>query len=408
MKVVLSSRGSRGDVNPIIEVASALKNAGNDVSICIPEIFKDYTQSLGIEPSVYENEDIKKLMKELGSGFGSIKGAFDLFSNSIDEQFNFMIDATKDADALVTTVNEIAAPTVAEYRKIPHFRVTFAPVLPGNHPPPFMPWQNMPVLFNKIGWSGLSMISKIIIKKFINKKRVELGLKPANNSNYYHTGKSHTLLAINPELAPPCKVWEGRYKYDYTGYCYGNIDGQLDEKQLEFIESGERPVYIGFGSVQVKNPDKFTQMVVSAVEKVGCRAVIGQGWAGLGSGYVNNDIFSIGDSHHGTLFSKMAGIIHHGGSGTTHTAARAGLPQFILPQIVDQYYWGDRIFKMGIGPKPVPPKKITVDRLAFALDDLRNGQYRTQAHQLAQNMRNDDGVQNIVNIVTDYRNTAIV
>jgi len=396
MKVILSSRGSRGDVNPIIEVAATLKNSGHEVMICVPEIFKDYCHELGLDPTLYP-EDSKAVMQNMGSGLGSLKGAFDFFSSSVEDQFKYMLDV--DADAVVTTINEIAAPTIAEYRKIPHFRIGFSPVLPGNHAPPFMPWQNMPPLLNRMGWNGLNIFSKMVIKKFVNTKRIELGLKAAKDSNAYHTGNSHTLLAINPELAPPCKTWKNRYKYDYTGYCYGQINGGLDAGLLAFIESGNPPVYVGFGSVQIDNPKAFTDIVVEAVKQVGCRAIVGQGWTGLGNNQINKNIFCIGESDHGTLFPKLAGIVHHGGSGTTHTAAKAGIPQFILPQFYDQYFWGNAIYKMGIGPKPITPNKVSVKKMVVALDEMTKGKYITPAHALSQTMKNEDGVREIANIV---------
>jgi UDP:flavonoid glycosyltransferase YjiC (YdhE family) len=405
MKAVLSSRGSRGDVNPIIEIGGGLKKKGHEVAICVPALFKEYAEKQDLNPSIY-NEDSKELMKGLGSGLSSIRKAIAFFENSIDQQFDFMLDATKDADVLITTVNELSAPTIAEYRNIPHFRLTFAPALPGNHPPPFSPWQNMPVILNKLGWGILSMLSSMAIRKFISKKRKYLGLLPVKNSNDYHTGKSHTLLSINSELAPPCHTWEGRYNYDYTGYCYGQIDGELDQELLKFIERGAPPVYVGFGSVHIKNPDKFTKMLVDAVSRVGCRVGIGQGWTELGEGYLQDNIFCIGDSNHATLFKKMAGIIHHGGSGTTHTAAKGGIPQFILPQIVDQYYWGNRILEMGLGPAPIIPKKVKTKDLANALYGLTNGTYRKNTIGLSEMMKEEDGVQRSIKIILDKLNTS--
>ena len=398
MKVVLSSRGSRGDVNPIIEVASKLQQSGHEASICVPEMFEDYCNELGLQPSLYA-EDSLEVMQNMGSGIGSLKGAFDFFSKSTEQQFDFMLDASADADALVSTINEIAAPTIAEYRKIRHYRIGFSPILPGNQAPPFMPWQNMPTLLNKIGWKGLNLFSKMIIKKFINNKRLELGLKPVKDSNYYHTGNSHTLLAINPELAPPCKTWEKKYNFDYTGYCYGQIDGGLTPDLQKFIDTGEPPVYIGFGSVQIENPKEFTDLIVRAVDEAGCRAIVGAGWTGLGNGHINTHVFCVGDTNHGTLFPQLSGIVHHGGSGTTHTAARAGIPQFILPQFYDQYFWGNSIYKRGVGPKSVVPKKINIKTMATALSEFKAGKYSNDASQLSQSMKDEDGVREIVRII---------
>ena len=400
MKAVLSSRGSRGDVNPIIEIGGLLNKKGHDVAISVPAVFQEYASTQGLNPSIYD-EDSKELMKGLGSGLSSINKAMDFFKNSIDQQFDFLLDATKNADVLIATVNELTAPTVAEYRNIPHFRLTFAPVLPGNHPPPFSPWQNMPVIFNRLGWGILSILSFLAIRKFINKKRKELGLTPVRDSNNYHTGRSHTLLSINPDLAPPCETWEGKYKYDYTGYCYGQIDGALNEDVLKFIDNGERPVYVGFGSVHIKNAEQFSQMVVDAATETGCRVILGQGWMDLGNGYIKDNIFCINDSHHATLFPKMAGIVHHGGSGTTHTAAKAGIPQLILPQTVDQYFWGNRIRKMGLGPGSIIPKKIKTRDLVDAFNNFTSGKYTKNVKALSEKMKNEDGVKRSVEIILE-------
>lgn len=399
MKVVLSSRGSRGDVNPIIEVAALLQKAGHQAAISVPELFNDYCLELGLKPSLYA-EDSMEVMQGMGSGLGSLRGAFDFFSKSAEQQFEFMLEASADADALVTTINEIAAPTIAEYLKIPHFRVGFAPILPGKHAPPFMPWQNMPTLINRLGWKGLNIFSKMIIKKSVNKKRIELGLKAVRDSNYYHTGNSHTLLAINPGLAPPCKTWENRYHYDYTGYCFGQINGNLDPELENFINNGEPPVYIGFGSVQIENPKEFTELIVKAIDKTGCRVIVGAGWTGLGNGHINTQVYCVGDTHHGTLFPKMAGIVHHGGSGTTHTAARAGIPQFIVPQFYDQYFWGNSVYKGGLGPVPVIPKKMNIETMAAVLNEFKSGKYQFRASQFSASMKDEDGVEEIAKIVT--------
>lgn len=400
MKIVYSSRGSRGDVNPIIEVAAILNKEGHETRLFVPELFKDYSIKRGLNPTLYP-EDSMEVMQNMGSGFGSLKGAYAFFSNSVEDQFNFMMDAAADADILITTINEVAAGTIAEYHNIPHYRIGFSPVLPGNHAPPFMPWQNMPAFMNRMGWKGMELFSKQVLKKFVNPRRIKLGMEPVKDSNQYYTGNSHTLLAINPVLAPPCDSWDNkhRYKYDYSGYCYGPINGGLNPELLEFINSGAPPVYIGFGSVIIDNPKLFSKIVVEAVEETGCRAIVGQGWTGLSNKFIHKDIFPVGETDHGSLFPLMAGIVHHGGSGTTHTAAKAGIPQFIMPQFYDQYYWGNSIYKNDIGPKPVTPKKINLNKMIAAIEGLTNGLYRKAALEQSRRMKNEDGVQKIADII---------
>jgi UDP:flavonoid glycosyltransferase YjiC (YdhE family) len=104
---------------------------------------------------------------------------------------------------------------------------------------------------------------------FLGKKRKSLGLAPVTDSNKYFTANSTTLLAINETLAPPCPTWEQRYNFKYTGYCFDNVQNGLPDKLTEFIENGDAPVYIGFGSVHIKNPDKFTDIAIEAALKTG-------------------------------------------------------------------------------------------------------------------------------------------
>ncbi len=399
MKVVLSSRGSRGDVYPIIEIGAALKRAGCTVSICVPEMFESRARSKGLKPVLY-SEDSAQVMQQLGSGLGAIRTAIDWFSRSIDGQIEHLMRETADADLLITSVNEPIIPTVAEYRDIPHYRIAYTPVFPGYQPPPLIPWQRLPGIANKGLWNAVNVITGLMFRKHLNSVRRKLGMSDMGSVNDYFTGRSHTVLTLNPILAPPCRTWYGKYDFSYTGYCYGDIDGSLGPDLVRFLEDGPPPVYLGFGSVSLDNSDAFTRIILEAVNISGCRAVIGTGWTGLGGTELPPEIFPVGDTNHATLFPFCAGVAHHGGCGTTHTAARAGVPQFIMPQIADQFYWGHRIYSLGLGPMPVPPKRITVNKLAEALRELStNSNFAQNAKALGKEMKHEDGIPGVVEIV---------
>lgn len=399
MKFVLSSRGSRGDVHPVIEIAAALRREGHDAVICVPRMFEGMVRSRGLEYSLY-SEDSGQVMQELKSGWKAMRTALDWFSRSIEEQFEFLLRETADADALVTSVNEVAVPTVAELRGLPHFRVAYTPVLPGSQPPPLIPWQGLPGPVNRLLWYGVNGFTGFFIKKFINERRAALGMGPMPGTNRYFTGRSHTILTINRILAPPCPSWDGTYDYSYAGYCYGDIAGELEPRLAAFIQDGPPPVYIGFGSVSIDNARRFTAMILEAASLTGTRIVLGTGWTGLGSEDLPDHVFPVGNTGHAALFPRCAGIAHHGGSGTTHTAARAGVPQFIMPQIADQFYWGYRAYRLGVGPAPVRPRSVTVDTLCRVFRSLRNDpSYAANAQALADMIGAEDGVPAVVETI---------
>jgi vancomycin aglycone glucosyltransferase len=110
--------------------------------------------------------------------------------------------------------------------------------------------------------------------------------------------------------------------------------------------------------------------VLDAVGAVGCRAVISQGWAGLGDGPLPGNVFVTGPVSHPRLFPRVAAAVHHGGAGTTTAVARAGVPQVVVPHIADQFYWGRRVSLLGLGPPPLPRAKLTAPRLAAALAEI--------------------------------------
>lgn len=400
MKVLVTSRGSRGDVHPLIEIGAAFKRAGHDVAVCVPPNFAAACRERGLAPSFY-SEDSAAVMDELGSGWRGLSKALDWFSRSINEQFDFMLRESADADVMVTSVNEVAAPTVARYRDIPHYRIAYTPVLPGSHPPPLVPWQGLPAPLNRGLWGLVNAGAGLFIRRRIDEKRRELGMPPIDGVVRYFTEHSHTVLTLNRTLAPPCPSWGGRYRYSYSGYCYGAIDGPLDAGLGRFLDAGPRPVYLGFGSVSLKDPGRFTDMVLEAVHRAGVRAVLGAGWTGLGREGLPAGVHAVGDTHHATLFPRCAGIAHHGGSGTLHTGARAGVPQFIMPQIADQFYWGHRVERLGLGPAPVAPGKISVQKLAGALAAMAGEkEYARNAQALGEEMRGEDGVPAVVSLVT--------
>jgi UDP:flavonoid glycosyltransferase YjiC (YdhE family) len=387
MRVVLGAAGSRGDVLPILEVAALLQERGHAAHAFVPRHFEAEAARRGLPTSIFDT-DSQALMQSVPAGFRSATQILAWAERAMREQFEALLPATEGADALVTMVNEIGAPTIAEHRRIPHFRVCCVPCLVGDQPPAVQPLQRLPAFMNRLLWQGVELGTLLVFGRALNAKRQELGLSRVRRFSDYAAGTSRNLLAMDPVLNPPGRGW--RHPYEYVGYPFGGDDGALPRQVEEFLAAGPRPVYFGFGSVCLPHPELTTQLILEAVRRVGCRAILAAGWTGLGDGaQVSDQVLVVGDAPHRALFPRMAGLVHHGGSGTTHSAARAGVPQVIVPHMVDQFFWGERVRALGLGPGPVPHAKLTASKLARLLRELLQPTYRHQAAAIAGLMRTD-------------------
>ena len=149
----------------------------------------------------------------------------------------------------------------------------------------------------------------------------------------------------------------------------------------------------------VGNPSRITALIVEAVALTGQRAVLHQGWAGLG-GLLPDSIFPIGEVPYAWLFPRMAALVHHGGSGTTALGFRSGVPSVIVPFIFDQFYWGSRAYELGIGPEPIPYRHLTAQGLAGAINlAVSNSEMRRRASDLGARLSREDGLRRAVDLI---------
>jgi UDP:flavonoid glycosyltransferase YjiC (YdhE family) len=147
-------------------------------------------------------------------------------------------------------------------------------------------------------------------------------------------------------------------------------EAPLPDKLRDFLAAGEPPVYVGFGSMTDPDPAASTRLVLDAIARAGVRAVISEGWAGLGGIALPADVMRVGVVDHASLFQRVSAVIHHGGAGTTTMAARAGAPQILVPHVLDQFHWGRRVERLGLGPPALPRRRLTAADLAAAIHSV--------------------------------------
>lgn len=167
-----------------------------------------------------------------------------------------------------------------------------------------------------------------------------------------------------------------------------------DAALAEFLQAGPPPIYIGFGSIVVKDPDTLTNTILEAVKKSGTRALLSAGWSNLGGIDIPDSVYVItGDIPHDWLFDggRVSAVCHHGGAGTTSAGLRAGLPTVIIPFFGDQQFWGTAVALAGAGPHPIPHKKLKADKLAAAFEFALSEPARAAAASIGAAIRAEDG-----------------
>lgn len=243
-------------------------------------------------------------------------------------------------------------------------------------------------------WQGLGDL--------VNNFRVKtLGLEPLSTlwapGQLFRLKVPYTYL-WSPGLIPKPADWGP--EIDVTGFVFLDLASSFKPPQAltEFLEAGEPPVYIGFGSIVVDDPDKFTALIFEAVKKTGVRALVSKGWGGLGGEDSTPDnIFLLDNTPHDWLFPKVRALVHHGGAGTTAIGLKCGKPTLIVPFFGDQPFWAAMVAKAGAGAEPIPYKRLTIDMLAEGIEQLLTPEAQMHADEIAKRIADEgDGAINAV------------
>ncbi len=162
---------------------------------------------------------------------------------------------------------------------------------------------------------------------------------------------------------------------------------------LAFLNAGPPPVYIGFGSIVVDDPNAMTKLIMEAVVKSGQRALVSKGWGGLGADElgVPDGVFMLGNVPHDWLFQHVSCVVHHGGAGTTAAGIAAGKPTVVVPFFGDQPFWGAMVAKAGAGPDPVPYKSLTAEKLAESITEALKPESLERAKEMSRRISEEKG-----------------
>ena len=371
LRVVLAAVGSRGDVQPMLALAQALVARGHVPIVAAPPNFETWVRSLGFEFAPV-GVDIQVFLAEhsdalTGNPVKMLKETSRYFNEQMPLQARQLKPVCNHADIILYGGLAVVAPAVADHLRLPVLGVLYTScMLPSSqHPPISIPWHGLPNWMNDLLWRANRLLTDSLGRTTINTVCADFGLPAVDHLRRYLFEDHPLVIAADEVLFPPDPLWQGRFPY--ANFIFFDDPAPLDPELDAWLAAGEPPVFVGFGSMSGEGTDRVERMIVEAISAAGCRCIVGAGWAGLGAGALPTGWRMVRDAPHALLFPRTAAVVHHGGSGTTAQALRAGVSQVLLPLILDQFHHAHRLHLAGVAPRPVPMEKITASELAGAI-----------------------------------------
>uniref|UniRef100_I1QA62 sterol 3beta-glucosyltransferase n=3 Tax=Oryza glaberrima TaxID=4538 RepID=I1QA62_ORYGL len=411
MQIVMLIVGTRGDVQPFIAIGKRLQIYGHRVRLATHANFKDFVVTAGLDfyPLGGDPKLLAGYMVKNKGFLPATPSEIPIQRKEIKEIIFSLLPACKDpdtdtgapfnVDAIIANPAAYGHVHVAEALKVPiHIIFTM----------PWTPTCEFPHPFSRVKQPAGYRLSYQIVDSFVwlgirdiinDFRKRKLKLRPVtylSSTHAYSNDIPHAYI-WSPYLVPKPKDWGP--KIDVVGFCFLDLASNYKppEPLLKWIESGEKPIYIGFGSLPIPEPDKLTRIIVEALEITGQRGIINKGWGGLGNLEEPKEfVYVIDNIPHDWLFLQCKAVVHHGGAGTTAASLKAACPTTIVPFFGDQFFWGNMVHARGLGAPPVPVEQLQLHLLVDAIKFMMDPKVKERAVELAKAIESEDGVDGAV------------
>jgi len=423
VNILILAFGSRGDVQPFVALGRGLQKAGHTVTICTCSRFESFIRSYGLNYS-YASDDLlrlmgsdvgRKMMKDAVGLFVTVKTAVKLVKTSKPILKRMLEDSwaaarVTEPDLVIFNPNASGSKHIAEKLGVPAIMATPVPtfVSTAEYPAVGTPALRLGGWYNKFTYTMVEWANKMFLGVANDFRQKKLGLnKFPKSSGVLRTADGRPIPVLHhysSHVVPRPHDWPSNAYV--TGYWFlDRLDEWQPSAELQtFLDAGEAPVFVGFGSMAGRNPQRTATIVIEAIKQAGVRGILAAGWGGLEISDVPDTILRIDEVPYDWLFPRVSAVMHHGGAGTTAAGLRAGRPTIVCPFGMDQPFWGNRVHALGAGPKPIPQKKLTVEKLANALRTVTsNVALRNKAKSLGDLIRHEDGISNAIATIETSR-----
>ncbi|MDJ0677047.1 MAG: glycosyltransferase [Calothrix sp. MO_167.B42] len=418
MHIAIIALGTQGDVQPYIALGKGLKEAGNFVRLVTHENFELLVKSHGLEfwpvkgnvQDIVQSKEMRQALEKGNFLTITLQMAKQGGQNIAADWAKTSLTACQGIDMILAGIGGLYLGfSLAEKLGLPLLQAYAVPITPTK----VFPGVIFPKSLSRLG-SSFNRFSHHLVRQILwqplragdgQARKQVLDLPPAPFWGPYNADRLNNypiLYGFSPSVIPKPSDWDNNI--NVTGYWF--LDSASDwtppSDLMEFLEGGSPPVYIGFGSMSNRNPEKTADICLQALTQTRQRAIMLSGWGGLHKANLPDTVFMVNSIPHSWLFPRVGAVVHHGGAGTTAAGLRAGVPSIVIPFFGDQLFWGQRVAELGVGPEPIPRKKLTVERLAKAIQKAVTDQtMRQRAANLGAKIQAEDGIAKVVAVVQD-------
>jgi UDP:flavonoid glycosyltransferase YjiC (YdhE family) len=419
MRIGLVTKGSRGDIQPFIALAIGLKNNGHQVTIVtfknFQKLITDYDiefcpLSMDIEKEAY-TEDVLEVLRKgnmikfarlIGKNSEKYNEKIILEIDKVSENFDFII-------ASGLAFSNILPITVKKNIKYGILNFSMPYSITKEFPAMGFGFQNISFI-NKISYSIFTYVAiKLFIQKEANQTAKLLNLPNWKTSELMTELLRKNRLIIHPmsnQLLNQPKDWATNSFV--TGFLEiptiernNNINEQIPEALKEWIEDGEKPIYIGFGSIPIPDTDLINSIIIKLLEETNHRIIFCNGWTKSFIYTKHKNLFVIEKINHEWLFPKCEMAIIHGGIGTIGSTLKAQIPMIIVSIVADQPFNGKLIEKNKTGVH-IPFKELTFEKLLEGITKITSNSFKENSKSIGEKMHLENGVNESLNIIENY------
>ncbi|MFO8062528.1 MAG: glycosyltransferase [bacterium] len=410
MKILISAIGSTGDTLPLIQLASALTRAGHTVLFAAHEEFSGTILSEGLEfirmpaaPSnILSRTEGSTWMHSGTSSLNFVRGLKNLIGDIIEETGNTLLEYARDTDMLIYSTLSVMAPDIAEYFKIKSIGVFYQPLFSTDNFPAMLMPDPSPLqlpFYNKLSFKTAEYMFNSIFADSLNKWRMHaLKKKPRGflyDYSIHSLKRDIRFFPVSEYLLPKPGDWP--HTVIQTGYWYDD-DNETDPVLDDFIESGSKPYYIGFGSMTPRDGEEIIKVLNEIARTYNERFVLCRGWTDYNAPR-NSNIYTADFVNHNVYLSRMKGIIHHCGSGTAGAALRSGVPSVPVPFFADQFFWAKQLRRINTASHLLPISQFSVKNLLRAFDEIERPDVRRSAVEISGKVIAQKGIEKAVRII---------